>query len=140
MTPAARNGATTKNSAEPKTAVAFRMAATSLISNCALCPPPHPRLVSSIRITELALKISLLPPDHPHIHHPHQRHREEDRPQAPRRDAQPHVDEDRSQIERVPRALINAVNDECRRRQVRRNIRARGHKAPRAQADHHKAT
>ena len=39
-------------------------------------PPPHPRLVGSIRIAELALQIALLPHDHAHIDHPQERHHE----------------------------------------------------------------
>src|SRR6185503_2798635 len=61
-------------------------------------PPPHPGLVGEICISELAFQITLLSRNHTDIDHPQQRHHEQDRPQAPRRDAQPQVDEGRSQI------------------------------------------
>jgi hypothetical protein len=60
-------------------------------------------------------------------------------PQASRRDAQAHVYEGCSQMERVPHPGIDAVDDQRRRRQVRRNVGAGGRKAPRAHADHDKA-
>ena len=50
-------------------------------------PPPHPRLVGTVGIAELALQIPLLPHHDADIDHPHERHDEPDGPQASRRDA-----------------------------------------------------
>src|SRR5205814_8553408 len=87
-------------------------------------PPPHPRLVGAIRIAELSLQIALFPRDDAGIDDPQQRHDKPDGPKASGRDAQPQVNKDHSEIERVPGSPIDAVDHERRRPQVRRNFRA----------------
>jgi len=113
-------------------------ASPTAIAPWGLKPPADSRSVLPVLMSELAFQVALFSRDNPPPDNPHKQGGQQQRPPEtkPARDA--HVQEQHSQVHRVPGEPIRTVDDKRRRWPHRDHTRPGGPEAPHARGREHK--